>query len=315
MINKISKQIVILEHGNGRLGNQLWNHVSVLAYCLENGYRFKNHSFFDYYLAFKSPKPNLLVWLISHESIRKNPIYTLVRPYRRYINLVKKFFSKQVVYSGDLRQFYLPPNQPNRDEAELGKIKGFEKDSGRTLYFCGWMFRNPIGIKKHRLEITSSIIPNKKISREVDGFIGKIRQKYRHLIGVHIRQGDYVNNFMNGKYYFPPEKVPSILHEYLNFSGIPREKVCFIICSDGPIDRFNFTGLNIELGLGEAVRDLFILSKTDLIIGSDSTFGAFASYQGNKPFIVLCKSGSIDWEYYRNQKEFFENKYSTLVFY
>ena len=314
MTSKPNKQIVILEHGNGRLGNQLWNHISVLAYCLENGYRFKNHSFFDYYLSFVKPKPNLPVWIISHELIRKNPIYTLVRPYRRYINLIKKLLSNQVVYSGDLYQFYLPPSQPNRDEAELKKIRDFEKDSGQTLYFCGWMFRNPVGIKKYHQEITSSIVPNKKIDREVEGFIGKIRQKYEHLVGIHIRQGDYVN-FMNGKYYFPPEKVPQILHEYLNFSGIPKEKVCFVICSDGPIDKSNFTGLNIELGLGEAVRDLFTLSKTDLIIGSDSTFGTFASYQGNKPFIVLSTPGQIDWEYYRDRKEFFENKYSTLVFY
>jgi len=54
-----------------------------------------------------------------------------------------------------------------------------------------------------------------------------------------------------------------------------------------------------------------LLAATDIIIGSDSTFGAFASYYGNLPFIVFEKK--IDWNYYKDKKYFFENKKCTTV--
>ena len=93
-----------------------------------------------------------------------------------------------------------------------------------------------------------------------------------------------------------------------------KEKTVFVICSDGSVDLDKFTGLNVVKLSFSAVGDLFLLAKTNAIIGSDSTFGAFASYYGNIPFIVF-KKGNIDWEYYKGKNVFFENKYNLMTRY
>ena len=74
------------------------------------------------------------------------------------------------------------------------------------------------------------------------------------------------------------------------------------------------TGLNLSVSKKSAVYDLFLLSKTDIILGSNSTFSAFASYYGNIPLVVMQKE-KMDWDYYADKKSYFENKYSTFVSY
>ena len=64
----------------------------------------------------------------------------------------------------------------------------------------------------------------------------------------------------------------------------------------------------INLAGSAAVR----VTLYDVIIGSDSSFGAFAAYYGNIPHIVFNKK-SMDWAYYRNNQKYFQNKYCTLV--
>jgi hypothetical protein len=91
------------------------------------------------------------------------------------------------------------------------------------------------------------------------------------------------------------------------------KKTYFIICSDEKIDLKKFKNLNISQNTGNEIEDLFLLAKTDFIIGANSTFGAFASYYGNIPFLVF--DHKIDWGYYFDKKYYFENKYSTMVNY
>ena len=86
------------------------------------------------------------------------------------------------------------------------------------------------------------------------------------------------------------------------------------MASDGPIEDGIFSGLNYIASKNNAVTDLFLLASTDTIIGSNSTFGAFASYYGNIPFIVMQKD-SVDWEYYKDRNKYFENKYAAFVQY
>jgi hypothetical protein len=80
------------------------------------------------------------------------------------------------------------------------------------------------------------------------------------------------------------------------------------VCSDESVDKEKFMGINFVVSDKGAVEDLFILASCDVILGSDSTFGGFASYWGNIPHIVF-KQNKIDWVYYENKTQYFENKY------
>lgn len=311
----MKKKIIILEHGGGRLGNQLWNFIAIFAYAKERQYDISNHSFTDYYEYFNMIPPNWVIKFLSKEKIRNNKFLVFTRPYRKYIDIIKKTFPNQIIDSGDLYQFYLPPST-FRAEKHQKQIEEFEKNKIKTLYTKGWMFRNPIGIQKWRKEIIQYFRPSKITEKNIYNFITNLRKNYRHIIGVHIRQGDYKTwKNMNGKsLYFEQGEVRKILDEYLDFAEINSKETVFVLCSDGKINGEQFKGLNIVMKHGTPVEDIFTLSATDCILGSDSTFGGFASYYGNIPFIIFERP-VVDWDYYRSKKGYFENNKSTVIFY
>lgn len=312
----MKKKIVILASSSNRLANQLWNFISIYAYCLEKGYACENLSFFRYHRFFSFPERRSMVSLLF-SSLNALP-WQRARGFsysfhEKYITWIREHKKHQIV--ADKREphiFYLPPSRTNMPEYEeaLSKI---EQSAPDTFYFDGWLFRNPVGIEKYRKEITAYFAPQKSIREKTESFILGLRKKYSAIVGVHIRQGDY-KIFGGGQYFFMQEEVKKILGEYLQFSGKNHTQTVFVICSDGPIDQNVFAGLNIALPQGDGAEDLFTLAKTDTIIGSNSTYGAFASYYGNIPFIIFEHS-SIEWDYYRDKKGYFENKKSTFVFY
>ncbi|HVZ10835.1 MAG TPA: hypothetical protein VG941_00190 [Candidatus Paceibacterota bacterium] len=317
------KKVVILEHNwGGRLANQLWLFISTYAYCLEKGYQLENPAFFDNgsYFNVRLSKNIFyqifyVLFLISKQiapaAKKAKVIKKFQNLYRHYAKYIKRNHPENVIIipEGDPYNInYLPPT---RDSEE--KLARFENDDRRAIYFSGWLFRNPIGLKKYHAQIAKYFKPKAVIDLFASQYISKLRATYSHIVGVHIRQGDYVRHG-GGIFYVSPEKVADFLREYLSFFKKDPEKTCFVICSDGSIDEFLFQGLHISRSAGILpVHDLYILAKTDIILGSDSTFGLFSAYYGDIPFIVFEKPG-IDWEYYQNKTHYFENKKVVNVY-
>ena len=310
------KKIVILKSAGNELANQLWNYASIYAYALKRGYGIKNPSFFEYGMYFTIPAPGLFLKILffppfKNYTKRKTAFRRKVwrKFYKWYSNIVAWLFHERVIsYSGpDYKPFYLPPTK------EAGtKLKELEQKEG-DIYLDGWLFRNPVGLNKYREEIKKYLQPKKQVASLVDLNIKNLRDRYQNIVGVHIRQGDY-RQWRDGAYYIEQKRVREILNEYLEKTGLDKTKTCFAITSDGQINASLFEGLNIFVSKGNMVHDLFFLAKTDVIIGSNSTFGAFASWYGNIPHIVFQKE-KMDWEYYKDKKTYFENKYCTFVQY
>lgn len=306
----MTKKVIILDKPKGcRLANQLWNYISIYAYSLGIKAKCINLCFYEnkkdqitgkrsydnYYKYFNIPGHQLISLMISLHIII-NKINSKPRIINRYLDYIKRKNKDLIIQSGEKKPFYL-----NK------KIKKNQK----KLYFDGWLFRNPEGIKKYRKEIINYFQPQNKIKRNINYKIKELRSTYNHIIGVHIRKGDY-KVFDDGKLYLNDKEVNKILNEYLEKFKKNKEKTCFLICSDEKINLNNFPGLNILQNKGNLIEDLFILAKTDIIIGSNSTFGAFASYYGNIPLIVFQKP-EINWNYYMDKNNYFENKYLTML--
>jgi hypothetical protein len=305
------RKAVILEHGGGELANQLWNYASIYAFALERGITLRNPSFFEYHSCFT---------MLLRESMATQMRSLWFQTPRRRDHIINRMgraryalTSKAVAYmkascivsskNTENKVTYLPPS----GELPLGL------EACETLYFTGWLFRNPEGLKKYRKEIIEYFQPVPRIVDTVEAYMVEMRRKYEHVVGLHIRQGDY-QIFKDGKYWVEQKRVREIADEYLRFSGKDPKAVCFAIASDGPVDISQFGGLNIVVSDMRAVEDLFMLSKTDIILGSDSSFGDFAAWYGNIPHVIF-KNEPVDWEYYRDKKSFFENKYCALVQY
>ncbi|HEY4500328.1 MAG TPA: hypothetical protein VJH25_00870 [Candidatus Paceibacterota bacterium] len=303
------KRIIILKHGGGELANQLWNYVNIYAYGLEIDTPVKNPSFFEYHSFFQlirneSFVTKLLSRFFRTPRRRSHIINKIVRFKYSILAKIKRYIHAPCIVSSensDNKVIYLPPS---------GSVLGrFGKCV--ILYLTGWLFRNPIGIEKWRSELLRAFAPNQKIMTKIDGILLPLRQKYEKIVGVHIRQGDYAI-FKGGKYLVSQERIREIVSEYAKENILDARKTVFMVASDGAIDQGLYKNLNVYFSKENAVTDLFLLARADIIIGSDSSFGAFASWYGDIPHII-AKRESMDWDYYRGRASCFRNKYATLV--
>ena len=313
--NNIMKKAIILQHGGGELANQLWNHISIYAYCLEKKIPCENYSFFEYAHYFNLPIKNKFIDLIffklfrGHTGRRDSLRTRLFRNlYKIYILIIRKVKRGAIISSKNKTNipFYLPPSQKN-------DLEDSEPTLPEVVYFDGWLFRNPEGIVTYRETIVRDFAPIRSIQDKVAETLAPLRQQSKNIIGVHFRQGDYAS-FKGGRYLLSTERIHEVLLEYLRESGKNIDDTTFLIASDGKIQEETFTGCNIFLLEGSAIEDLFTLAKTDTIIGSDSSFGNLAAYLGNIPHIVITKE-PVDWSYYHGRTNYFPTKYCTMVQY
>jgi len=306
----MAKKGIILQHTGGEIGSQLWNFVSVYAYCLERGISCENHSFYEFYEFFPQFKPkNILVYIlffipfIRYRGRKDEPFVKFFRfIFRVYVRIIKTIFKSGIIVSDETNKdqmFYLPPS------GELREINVMEKRD--TFYFDKRIFRNPIGIEKHREKIISAFTPQKDIRDEVANKLKRIRSEFDFVVGVHIRQGEYMT-FKRGKFFVDQGHMRTFIDEFISKFKIDKKKICFYITSDSPIEERFFYGLSYKIGGDNLAIEMFTLAGTDVIIGSDSHFGSFASYYGNIPHIV-CHRTDIDWDYYKDKDTFFQNKY------
>lgn len=310
--NNLMKKVIIIQHGGGELANQLWNFASIYAYCKEKGFDCQNYSFFEYGQYFNIPATNPVVDFIffrpfaGHHKRRSSFRTRFWRfIYKLYVKIVIFLFKNQVVSSVNIdgKKYYLPPTAENEQLKILAK-------NNDTLYFTGWLFRNPQGMLKYRKEIADYLKPKKEYTLPVEKIIADAKNKYKNIIGVHIRQTDY-RTHKGGKYFIPQARVREILDEYLTTSNKKPQETLFVATSDEPISKDIFKGLNILTNKGNAIEDLYMLSLCDVVIGSNSSFGNFAAYYGNKTHIIL-QNEKMDWDYYKDKHCYFENKYSVM---
>lgn len=276
------KQVIILRHNGGRLGNQLILYFSVYAYCLNRGFSLVNYSFYEYdrYFDLNNPKGlSTFFYFVKNLNLYKAHAITYII-YKIFAGIIP------VIYKGDsLREiagaeFLLPPTE-NDDPKQTMILSGIEESDLERIYVDGWMFRNPVGIKQYHQQIVNHFLPKKEIYREVKEFFKAISGNDR-IIGVHIRHGDY-KVFRGGSLYFSEEEVFEILKSFIEKKHLNLKKTKFIVFSDANIDLSIFKGLQVVAGPGKIIHDLFALSFCDEIIGSESTFGQCAAYIGNKP--------------------------------
>lgn len=312
----MKKEVIILEHDGGELGNQLWNYASVYAYCVERGFVCKNYSFFEYAYYFDINMPNCFLdifFFMPFSGYKKRRSALQRRIWRKLYKFfvifpIKFFFSKRVLSSKmEGAVYYLPPT---KDATRTLKIL---EQGIKPIYFSfvsGGVFRNPLGLAKHRNKIIGHLKGSAQTIEKSNLFLEPLRRRFSSVVGVHVRQGDYAV-FKKGKYFIEQKRVRKILDEYLSFKEILVSDVAFIVTTDGSIDNSVFDGLNVFVSPHGVGEDLFILASTDCIIGSDSTLGHFAAYYGNIPHIIM-KNEPMDWEYYRDKDTYSENKYFTV---
>ena len=239
-LKSTQKEIIILRHNGGRLGNQLLLFASVYAFCLEYGYQCINYTLYNYSNFFEqrySDKFTKLVGILPGLKLyNTHQDYFIIYQIYKTLTFIYTFFKRGTLIKEDPKNIiYLPPTKDKiKNHQKLIQSITLSKD--RLFYLDGWNFRNPLGLKRYHKEIVKLLKPKQYIINHVNFFIIPLR-KTDCLIGVHIRQGEYKSKkFMNGEWYFSEKEVAEILKHYLKKENKDSEKVLFILCSDGPLD-------------------------------------------------------------------------------
>lgn len=269
------KSVIITQTNPGRLANQLWNYACVYAYCLERGYDCKNPSFFRYAEYFENI--HLEGFGKFYAFVRAPKLFSII--YALYVRFVDPLHSRKIIRAD--KEFLLPPSE-NIDEEQNDILKCAEAND--VLYLKGWLFRNPIGLKKFHKEIATHFMPKQEFRGRAEFLLTEARKKYEHCVGVHVRHGDY-KVWQGGAHYVSFEQAYEFIKKYLKNKGYDAQKTVFIVCSDDPIDEKVFSALNIFKGPGTPIEDLYALSLADEIIGSHSTYGPWAAYIAGSTFI------------------------------
>lgn len=308
------KKIIILQHNGGRLANQLWIYAKIYAFCLENNYKCSNPSFYEYVDYFDLLETDGITEFIKNVYIIFSKLFSFLSNKQRrelylilYNSLTSIYFLNKSSLLLDASSKIIDLNVSSKNLS----IKLFEKSSRKNLYFRGWNFINSSGLTKHQDKIAKLFQPKKIYQTECAESISAFRNIYKHVVGVHIRQTDYSSPAWR-HLLISFETASRILKDYLKIFSKKSDNTLFIICSDTQVPKNKFEGLNVHLNSGSEIEDLITLSMCDVVIGSNSTYGAFASYLGNIPFIIM-KDKSMDWEYYQKNTSFFCNKYSIMT--
>lgn len=227
----------IVEHGGRLPANRLWNDLSIRAAALEVGARVWNLTFLEH-----TRSGWWLHWLLAR--------------------VIDRLTHTHALWARGAPA-YLPPTG---DEYIPHRL---------TLFFFGWMFRNPAGMEKYRKELLALFDP-------IVPFAGKVH------IGIHNRREPFPG-FPGGEYLIGHERVQAIKQEYLAFAGVRAQDAVFVVSDD-----------------------VFELARCSVVLGDNSTASNLAAWLGNVAHVVMAQ-GLIDWEYYRGKNRYFENKYATFA--
>jgi hypothetical protein len=282
--------MVIINSQTAQLANRLWGFSTFIANSIEHDYRLVNPGFFPYRLFFEATRSNCFDGYPI--TVKRTGI-----PYLDYFygNLFKNWSSfnyrrfKKV--PALYKYYYLRfTNDLNHQVFDLNQEEFLYHAKNRKVLVCGWMFRDPVNVRKHADKIRKFFTPVEPYRSEVARALEQARKLADVLVGVHIRRGDYAS-FLNGIWFYSDREYASMMRQLTELYASEGKTCAFFVCSNEMIDESHYTGLKIAYTQRHFIVDLYGLSGCDAIIGPPSTFSQWAAYYGDKPLsMILCNN-------------------------
>jgi len=272
---------IVISRQVGRLGNRLMIFSQMIALAHEYGCRVVNTAFNEYAHLFRGTSHDLYCRYPAQpqteapSSARRRLLYHTM--YVAIRCLIHARLTRWPVHV--LR---LEHRDMMRLNAELLETYGNRK----YVFLQGYAFHAHAALTRNLDIVREFFRPIEKYERVIDNALSKARQDVDVLIGVHIRHGDY-KEYLHGKLYFELEHYIKVMQEVAAQFGSKR--VRFIVCSDSAFTPDQFKPLDVHMGPGEALTDMYALAGCDLIIGPLSTFSGWASIYGDVKLLGLYK--------------------------
>ena len=274
--------MIVISNKSGQLANRMIVFAHCMAFSQEYNVAVLGHAFDEYADFFEGPQKGLKIKAasVSHFFDRSAffrhkcfESFRICSKIMRKSHLNDLALIKNICLKNDEEVFLLndPINLP-------------ELMSKKICFLSGWGLRAKDLVEKHRDFIANYFTPLKIYRDSAEEVVSPLKNKFKIVVGIHIRRGDY-KNFIGGKYFYDINAYKSAMDKIADIFG--KEKTAFIICSNENIDLSNFNGLNVFKGPGYFVADLYALSLCDYIAGPPSTFSMWASFYGQKPIWMI----------------------------
>jgi hypothetical protein len=152
------------------------------------------------------------------------------------------------------------------------------------IFFRGYYFYNRTNVVKYAQQIRQYFEPLDRYQENVSQIVTRVRSTSDVLVGVHVRRGD-MQSWLGGKYYWDSEQYRQMMAKVKAL--FPSKRVSFLVCSNDTLLPGDFANLDVVVGTGHLIEDLYALARCDYIIGPHSTYSGWASFYGQVPLFCL----------------------------
>lgn len=270
--------MLIISAKSGLLGNRLLLFANFIAFAIEHNLTVLNPAFEEYAEFFVSTASDFLCcYPPPYFTVAGNKFIR-----SKYYHTIQYLSNKNILTTQKITR-EKPFNFANYQNIETLKHSSI-------VCFQGWVFRDGWFVEdvpklyKYADRIRAYFKPLERYTINVNNLISNIKNSADIIIGVHIRQGDYVQH-QRGRYFYTIEQYLEVMNSVVKlFEG---NKIKFLICSNIQQDPSLFDNFNCVFANDHLIEDMYALAECDYIVGPPSTYSMWASFYGDKPLYTI----------------------------
>lgn len=287
--------MLVLARRYGQLGNRLFLYAHLIAAARHYGVELLNPCFAEYADLFPQTRNDLLCRYNEHLGkscdATGKPQQCPSPIARKTLMLGVESFTKTLHRVGLRHHPYEIIRLKSGESCDLAGDR-FRRavESGRTVLLQGWLFRSGTLLNEHWPHIRKHFGVDQADRSAIDSTLEQARHSSDLVVGVHIRRGDYAQ-FQGGRFFYSDDVYATWMKSIQRQAA--GKRVRFLVCTNEPLDASKYAGIDLVAGPGTAIRDMYSLAETDLIIGPPSTFTAWAAMVGQTPRIELNSAADV----------------------
>ena len=259
---------IILTFDGGGLCNRIFPFANAIAASWDHDCQLVNPVFGAYRSYFRGPGNDFQV---PNEPLDKLKLPSFDLPlWRARFRIARRLKSKSVVQGGES----IPIN--------LDQLIAATKSTSRIWVDALYCLANK-SLVRHASKLRAYFRPVEQIEQAVAACLKQARDGIDVLIGVHIRQGDYMQHD-NGMLFYETTEYVQLMRTVQQL--FPTQRVRFLVCSNVAQSEDDLRGFDWCFGPGTEIGDLYSLAACDFIVGAPSSYTQWASFYGEVPRLV-----------------------------
>jgi hypothetical protein len=282
---KGSSPRLVIAYKPGQLSNRLLQFATFVAFAARTGVRIINPSLDEFASYFETTRRDLLCRYPPQVSWLPRG-----RRARRAVYLLTYYAVRLLARSGVARRRLRVITLDWSERRYLDESFLADVADAWLVFIQGWRIFVPPSRDADTAGPPGGIEPEADLLRQhfracetyrrrAEELVARARRDCDRLIGVHIRQGDFLTDKNMGRYHYTTVQYAEKMKEVC---GVYRgERVGFLVCSNERQPEGLLKTLRCTLGGEDPVVDQQALALCDAIMGPPSSFTLWASFYGN----------------------------------